>query len=116
MNWEELEQKHKEEWEKFEELKTAAWLKIENDRKAMYAAFGDKEAKIPMSVHERVEQDRKEWREAWEDNGYKARYLLTLQKNERNAFKMQTKNRILEQLRTYRENNKTKSKDRERDD
>ncbi len=116
MNWEQLEKKHQEQWEKFEELKDESWQKIQKDKKAMYAAFGDHEAKIPISVHERVERDVQEWRNAWEDNGYKARYLLTIQNNERKVLKDQTKNSILQQLKRSREYNKEKSKERERDD
>ena len=116
MNWDELTQKHQEQWEKFEELKGASWQKIQSDKRAMYAAFGDHDAKIPMSVYERVEREIEEWRNAWGDNGYKARYLLTIQKNERQALKDQIRSRILEQLKQSREQNKTKPRNRERDD
>jgi len=57
MNWEELEKKHQEQWKIFEEMKLEAWQQIQKDRSAMYAAFGDQEAKIPISLHERAERD-----------------------------------------------------------
>lgn len=120
MNWEELEKKHTQEWKTFEELKRKAWEDLEKNRQAMYAAFGDQEAKIPMSVYERVERDRNEWRNAWEDDGYKARYLLAIQKKERDALKENVKSSILAQMKEAREKSKERSKttdkDREWDD
>lgn len=116
MNWEELEQKHQEQWEKFEERKDAEWQKIQKDKAAMYAAFGDHEAKIPISVFERVERDRKEWQNAWGDNGYKARYLLAVQKKERDTLKTEVKSNILAQIKEAREKSKIRNRDRERDD
>lgn len=116
MNWEELEKKHQQQWEEFEELKRTAWDKIEKDRKAMYAAFGDQEAKIPISVHQRVERDRKQWKIAWEDHGVNARQLITIQENEKEDLKYATRNNILNQMRIAREKSKSKSYNRERDD
>jgi len=115
MNWEELERKHQEQWEQFEKLKTKAWDTLEKNRKAMYAAFGDQETRIPMSVFERVEREREEWRNAWGDNGYKAKYLLAIQKKERDTMKEYAKNNILEQMRIAREKSRTRNKERERD-
>lgn len=116
MNWEDLEKKHQQQWKRFEELKREAWDKIEKDRKAMYAAFGDNEAKIPMSVHERVEKDRRNWKIAWEDHGVNARNLLAIQKSEKDKLKDHIGSHILDQMRRAREKNKSKTKDRERDD
>lgn len=115
MNWEELEQKHTQEWKTFEELKRKAWENLEKDRQAMYAAFGDHEAKIPMSVFDRVEKDRKEWQNAWEDNGYKSRYLLAIQKKERDTLKANVKSSILAQMKEARQKSKARDKDREWD-
>lgn len=116
MNWQELEKKHLSEWEAFERLKTEAWNILEKNRQAMYTSFGDQEAKIPISVYERVERDRKEWQNAWGDDGYKARYLLAIQKKERDTFKENTKNNILSQMKIAREQSKTRNKEREWDD
>lgn len=115
MNWQELEKKHLKEWQAFEELRTEAWNILEKNRQAMYAAFGDQEAKIPMSVHERVERDRQEWQALWGKGGMREKYLRTIQYNERQSFKSQTKNSILEQIKRAREKSKIRDKDRERD-
>ncbi|MCH5716713.1 hypothetical protein [Niabella hibiscisoli] len=116
MDWIELEQKHKKEWEKFEEFKKDALEKIDKAKREMYAAFGDHEAKIPMSVFERVRQDRDQWQEAWGDNGFKAKYLLAIHDNERKALKQQVKNKTLEYMRQGKEKQKQLTKGRERDD
>lgn len=116
MNWIELEQKHKREWKQFEELKRASWDTIEKNRKEMYAAFGDHDAKIPMSVFEKVRQEKEHWKEAWGDNGYKAKYLLAIHKTEMKELKEQTKSSTKEYMRQGRDKQRQKSKDRERDD
>lgn len=117
MNWEDLEQKHQEQWTKFEELKQADWDRINTMRKQMYAAFGDHEAKIPMSVHEKVERERREWQNAWGDHGYKAKYLLAIQKKERDTLKEYVRSNALAKMRQARdEKTKSKTYDRERGD
>lgn len=116
MDWIELEQKHKKEWEKLDEFKNAALEKIEKTKREMYAAFGDHEAKIPMSVYEKVRQNHEQWREAWGDDGYKAKYLSAIQESERKTLKHQVKNKTLEYIRQGKDKQRQKSRDRERDD
>lgn len=115
MNWQELEQKQEQQWIDFEKLRIAAWDKLEQNRQAMYAAFGDKETEIPASVHEKAKTEREEWQAVWGEKGMREKYLRTIQQNERQALQKQIKQNVLEKLRHQREQ-KARSNNRERDD
>lgn len=116
MSWPNLEKKHQKEWEEFEILKAKAWDTLEKKRQSLYAAFGDQESNLFESVQEELENDRQNWQAVWGVDGEREKYLRELQHEERKELKAQVKQSILDQIRTAREQSKSRANELEHDD